>query len=324
MKTWAKVFAFLGFLAAFGCTKKAQDNIIRVDGSSTVFPISEAVAEEFQKVHSGKVVVGVSGTGGGFKKFCDKKIAIVGASRPIGASEKVLCKKNGVNFIELPVALDGISVVVHPKNTWVKKLSIAQLKKIWEPRAQGKLTKWSQISQNWPDKEIHLFSPGVDSGTYDYFTKAIVGKAHSSRGDITSSEDDNVLVQGVATDKYGLGFFGFAYYKENKKRVKAVPIDSGAGPVMPSIETIASNAYKPLSRPIFIYVSKEGTSRKTIDQFVRFYLNESSALASEVGYVPLGGESYRLASKRFTKKVIGSVFGEAKMGTSVKEILSGS
>src|SRR5918993_1838810 len=204
---------------------------IEIDGSSTVFPITEAVAEEFRKAHRVDVTVGTSGTGGGFQKFCRDEIDISDASRPIKASEADACSKSNVAFIELPIAYDGLAVVVHPKNAWAASMTVAELKKLWEPAAQGKIMRWNQIREGWPDREIHLFGAGVDSGTFDYFTEAIVGKQDQSRGDYTSSEDDNVIVQGVAGDEFALGYFGYAYYEENKDKLKLVPIDSGSGPV---------------------------------------------------------------------------------------------
>jgi len=308
----------------------ARAGVIRIDGSSTVFPISQAVAEEYQAKHGGKVTIGVSGTGGGFKKFCRGETVISGASRPIKPTEVELCGTNGIEYIELPVAYDGIAVVVHKKADWVDSLTKAELAKIWSPEAQGKLTRWNQIRSDWPDKELHLFGPGVDSGTYDYFTKAIVGTEHASRGDFTASEDDNVLVQGVATDPAALGFFGFAYYAENKDKLKLIPIDdgddsNGAGAIAPNLETVGNGTYQPLSRPIFIYVSKPATQRAEVVQFIDFYLGEGGPLAKEVGYIPLPQGAYDLAIKRFEARTTGSVFeGGSKVGVTVEELLRGS
>ena len=228
------VFLSVGTIGSTAC-KRQKSSQIRIDGSSTVFPITEAVAEEFQKTNKSRITIGISGTGGGFKKFCSKEAVIVQASRPITSMEVELCKKNQVEYIELPIAYDGIAVVVHPTNNWVSDISIAELKKIWEPAAQNKITTWNQIRPEWPKQNINLFAPGVDSGTYDYFTEAVVGKAHASRGDVTSSEDDNVLVQGVTMDKYALGFFGLAYYSENKEKLKGLSV---AG-VLPSFATVS-------------------------------------------------------------------------------------
>lgn len=308
--------------------------IIAIDGSSTVFPITEAVAEEFQKKMRAektpaRVTIGVSGTGGGFKKFCKGEIAITGASRPIKPSEVEACGQAKIDYIELPVAYDGIAVVVHKDNAFVDKMTVAELKALWSPEAQGKVTKWSQVRAGWPDEEIHLFGAGVDSGTYDYFTQAIVGKEHSSRGDYTSSEDDNVLVQGISTDKNALGFFGYAYYVENQDKLKIVPIDdgdesNGAGAIAPTVETVAGGTYQPLSRPIFIYVNAAMAKRPEVKALIHFYMNEGAKLVEEVGYIALPAKAYALAKTRFDGGVVGSVFGGggSKVGVSVEELLS--
>ena len=302
---------------------------IQIDGSSTVFPISEAVAEEFQKKNPGmKVTVGTSGTGGGLKKFCAGEIAIADASRPIKASEAEQCKAAGVEFIELPIAYDGLAVVVNTGADWVDHVTVAELKTLWAPEAQGAVTKWSQVRPGWPDSEIHLFGPGVDSGTYDYFTQAVVGKEHSSRGDYTSSEDDNVLVQGISTDKAALGFFGLAYYEENKDKLKLVPIDdekpeNGAGPIAPSVTTVRDGTYQPLSRPLFLYVSVQAAARPEIKDFIGFYLNEGRALVQETGYVQLPETAYPLVQKRFAEAKTGSVFtGGSQVGMTIEALLS--
>lgn len=314
-----------------GCGSGASSSaeIVAVDGSSTVYPITEAVAEEFQKSGKGRITIGVSGTGGGFKKLCKGELALSGASRPIKPTEVELCKEGGIDYIELPVAYDGIAVVVHPDNTWVDHLTVDELRRMWEPAAQGKVMKWSDVREGWPDDELHLFGPGVDSGTYDYFTKAIVGEEHSSRGDFTSSEDDNVLVQGVSTDKGALGFFGFAYYAENSSKLRLIAVDdgkadNGAGPIEPSVTTVADGTYQPLSRPIFIYVSRKEADRAPVTAFVDFYLSEGSKLVSEVGYIPLPGSTYELVRSRFSAKTTGSVFGGegSKVGASVEQTLA--
>lgn len=310
--------------------KERLKGLIKVDGSSTVYPITEAVGEEFQKKYRGvKVVVGISGTGGGFKKFGSGETDISDASRPIKPSEVELCRKNGIEYIELPVAYDALTVVVNPDNFWAEGMTVKELKKLWEPEAQGKITRWSQLREGWPDEEIHLFGAGVDSGTYDYFTEAIVGKEHSSRGDFTASEDDNVLVQGVATDRLALGFFGMAYHEENKDKLKAVAIDderaeNGQGPIMPSRETVENNTYQPLARPIFIYVNKRSAERPEVQKFIEFYMARGGQLASEVGYVPLPASAYTLAWDRFSRQVTGSVFGGkgSQVGVSIETLLS--
>jgi phosphate transport system substrate-binding protein len=302
---------------------------IAIDGSSTVYPITEAVAEEFQKGKDIHVTIGVSGTGGGFKKLCKGEVAIAGASRPIKPTEVDLCKAANIEYIELPVAYDGLAVVVHPSNTFASTMTVAELKKIWEPEAQGKITKWNQVRAEWPDKEIHLFGAGVDSGTYDYFTLAINGKEHASRGDFTSSEDDNMLVQGVTSDPLAMGFFGYAYYGSNATKLKAVAVDdgnpaNGEGGITPSQESVAKGTYQPLSRPIFIYVAKPAAARPEIAAFVEYYLTKGASLVQEAGYVPLPPKAYELALARFKGNKVGSMFaGEgSKVGVTMEDLLA--
>ncbi|MEW6324419.1 MAG: PstS family phosphate ABC transporter substrate-binding protein [Nitrospirota bacterium] len=318
----------LGLLTALASWAWAA-SLIKVDGSSTVFPITEAVAEEFQKKNPGvRVTVGISGTGGGFKKFCAGETAISDASRPIKLSEVKQCADNGIEYIELPVAFDGLAVMINPKNDWAASMTVAELKKLWEPAAQGKITRWSQIRAGWPDKEIHLFGPGTDSGTFDYFTEAIVGKSMASRGDYTASEDDNILVQGIATDPLALGYFGLAYYEENQGKLKLVAIDdgnakNGDGPVLPSLETVIDNTYQPLARPIFIYVNKKMADRPEVQEFIKFYMTNASPLVTEVGYIPLQAKVYELGLKRFVNRVAGSVFGaKPQVGVTLEGLLA--
>ncbi|MDP2728896.1 MAG: PstS family phosphate ABC transporter substrate-binding protein [Dehalococcoidales bacterium] len=264
---------------------------IEIDGSSTVFPITEAVAEEFRKVQPQvRINVGISGTGGGFKRFVVGETQISDASRPISASEKELAAKNGIEWVEMPVAIDGLSVMVNSQNTWVTSMTTAELKKLWEPNSPIK--RWNQIRPEWPDQPINLYGPGTDSGTFDYFTEVIVGKAKSSRADFTASEDDNVLVQGIAGDRNALGYFGYAYYVENKDKLKLVAIDAGKGAVLPSKETIDDATYTPLSRPLFIYVNKAALTRPEVKEFIRFFMTEGQALVSEVGYIPMRSSVY--------------------------------
>jgi phosphate transport system substrate-binding protein len=306
--------------------------MIRIDGSSTVFPIAEAVAEEFQKNNRDvRVTVGISGTGGGMKKLCNGELDVADASRPIKESEVAACGKSKIDYIELPVAFDGIAVVVNPRNTWATSMTTAELKKIWEPEAQKRITRWSQVRPGWPDKPIRLFGPGVDSGTYDYFTQAIVGIEHSSRGDYTSSEDDNVLVQGVASDPYALGFFGYAYYHENRKRLKAVAIDdgnpaNGTAAVLPSVDSIRTAAYQPLSRPLFVYVGSGAAERPEVQRFVKYMLTEGPALTEEVGFVALPRKAYALATERFAARITGSLYGGrgSVVGSSIEKLLKDS
>jgi phosphate transport system substrate-binding protein len=274
------------------------------------------------KKGSVKVTVGISGTGGGFKKFSRGETDISDASRPIVKKEVEACKEAGIEYIELPVAYDGIAVMVNPKNNWVTSMSPADLKKIWEPAAEGKMTKWNQVNSKWPDAPLKLYGPGVDSGTFDYFTEAIVGKSRASRGDFTASEDDNVLVQGIASDRGALGFFGFAYYAENTDKLKIVSIDGGKGPVTPSEKTIMDGTYEPLSRPIFIYINKKSAEKPEVKEFVEFYLKNAPKLVKQVKYVPLPDRAYQLAAARFGKRVTGSVFGgEAKIGMRIEDLL---
>jgi phosphate transport system substrate-binding protein len=272
-------------LAAAACSQHKDP--VKVDGSSTVFLVSQAVAEEYSKATGQFVTVGEAGTGGGFKKFCRGEIDIVGASRPIKKSELEACRAAGLEWTEHPIAYDGLAVVVHPSNSWVDHLTVDELKRIWSPGST--INNWKDVRSGFPDRPLRLYGAGVDSGTYDYFTQVIVGKEHSSRGDFTSNEDDNVLVQGIAGDPSALGFFGYAYYAENTGRLKLVAIDdgNGAGPVLPSPATVADGTYKPLSRPVFIYVSTQARARPNVDQFVRYYLEHADALAAEVGYFPL-------------------------------------
>jgi phosphate transport system substrate-binding protein len=301
-----------------GSGTAAAPAIIEVDGSSTVFPVTEAVAEEFRKKTNAKidVTVGLSGTGGGFQKFCRGETAISNASRPILAAEIDACQKGSINYIELPVAYDGLAVVVNPKNTWATSITVAELKQLWEPTAQGKVLRWNQVRANWPNQEIHLFGAGVDSGTFDYFTEVINGKAKVSRGDYTSSEDDNILVQGVAGDQYPLGYMGLAYYEENRDKLKLVPVDdgnpaNGEGAIAPTPETVRNGTYRPLSRPIFIYVNTATLARPEVQQFVQFYLDSSGPLIKEVGYVPLTDAEQQLVKQRFTNKTTGTMFDVA-------------
>ena len=265
---------------------------IEIDGSSTVFPITQAVAEEFQKDHPDVYpIVGVSGTGGGFKRFTVGETDISDASRPIKDSEAQAAADNGIEYIEFEIALDGLAVVVNHDNTWVDYLTVEELNMIWNP--DSTVNSWNDIRPEWPNQPIRLYGPGTDSGTFDYFTEVIMGEAGSSRSDYTASEDDNVLVQGIAGDTYALGYFGYAYYAENTDTLKIVPIDSGSGPVIPTDQTITSGQYAPLSRPLFIYVSKASLARSEVASFVRFYLENAEQLVAEVGYTPLATSVYQ-------------------------------
>jgi len=304
-----KFFAITGLVALLGACGSKNSNEstsnelsgeIKIDGSSTVYPITEAVAEEFRSVQPKvKVTVGISGTGGGFKKFSRGETDISDASRVIKDSEKEVCAQNNISYVDLTVAYDGMAVVVNKENTWVDYFTVDELKKMWEPAAQGKVTKWSQIREGWPDEEFKLFGPGVASGTYDYFTEAIIGESGSSRGDYTASEDDNVLVLGIAGDKDAVGFFGLAYFEENMDKLKLVGVDNGNGPVIPEMETVKDGTYTPLSRPIFIYINSLAAKRPEIQEFVNFYLENAPKLVPDIGYVPLPDEQYVEERKSF-------------------------
>lgn len=309
----------------FFATKAEAGPVIKIDGSSTVYPITEAMAEEFQKAKGGavKVTVGISGTGGGFKKFCRGETDISDASRPILKKEMDDCYLAGVKYIELPVAYDALTVMVNPQNNWVTSMTVSDLKKIWAPESQGQIIKWNQVRSEWPDQPLKLYGAGSDSGTFDYFTEAIVGKAKASRGDYTASEDDNVLVQGIANDKNALGYFGFAYYIENKDKLKAVAIvDGKGGAVFPSPQTVENGTYQPLSRPIFIYVSAKSAEKPEVKEFIEFYLKNAPTLVAEVKYVPLPQAVYQTALQRFQAKKLGTAFaGVEAVGLKVEEIL---
>ncbi|MDZ7680525.1 MAG: PstS family phosphate ABC transporter substrate-binding protein [Fodinibius sp.] len=300
IKKIAVLFLFSG-LFLYSCGSGGGSNEVQIDGSSTVYPLTEAVAEEYRDVAPGvRVTIGQSGTGGGFQKFIRGDIDINNASRDIQPSEAEVAKKNGIEYIELSVAYDGLSVVVHPSNDWVDYLTVEELKKIWEPDAQGNIMRWSDVREEWPDEPLNLYGAGTASGTYDYFTEVVVGKSGASRGDFTASEDDNVLVQGVSTDKNALGFFGLAYFKENSDQLKVVPIkDGNKDPVKPTVKTVANNEYTPLSRPLFIYVTKDAAQRTNPQKFVNYYLDNVKNLARDVGYVAMPDSLYQKEKEKF-------------------------
>ena len=298
---------------ALASSPAARAEIIKIDGSSTVYPITEAVAEDFQKTMKNviKVTVGISGTGGGFKKFCRDETDFQNASRPITAQEMADCKAAGVEYFEMPVAYDALTVVINPKNTFLTQATVEELKKLWEPAAQGTVTRWNQINPAWPDAPIKLFGAGADSGTFEYFTEAIVGKAKSSRGDYTASEDDNVLVQGVSRDLNGIGYFGYAYYAENMSRLKGLAIvnpKTGAA-VEPSGANVENGSYVPLSRPIFVYVKARSLQKPEVRAFLEYYMNNADKLVREVKYVPLPKAAYEGNLKHVKDNRIGTVFG---------------
>jgi len=331
MEALIRTSRFFGFVTAIGFISFAPapsiaQETIKIDGSSTVFPITEAVAEDFQQSKKGKVrvTVGISGTGGGFKKFCRGETDISDASRPILVKEMEECKKQGIVYMELPVAYDALTVVTNPKNDWLKSVTVAELKKMWEPAAQGKVSKWKQVNPAWPDQPMKLFGAGSDSGTFDYFTEAVTGRAKSSRGDYTASEDDNILVQGVARDVNGLGYFGYAYYVENKDKLKALPIVNQATgkAVLPSIESVIDGSYQPLARPIFIYVNAKALERAEVKEFIQFYMKNADTLVREVKYVPLPAKAYAYNLEVVDKKVVGTKFGgENKVGLTIEDLM---
>jgi phosphate transport system substrate-binding protein len=294
-------------ILALGITSRAysESGSIRIDGSSTVFPISEGIAEEFSSKNPKiRVTVGTSGTGGGFKKFTAGETDISNASRPISTSESAAAKKNGVTFMELPIAIDGLAVVVHPSNKFLQSLTIHQLKQIWEPGS--KIQKWSDVDPKFPNEKIALFGPGPDSGTFDYFTEAVVGKPRASRTDYTASEDDNILIKGVAGSKFGLAYFGHGYYMANQSRVKAVFIDAGKGAIEPTDANVEAGKY-PLARHLYIYVSGKSMARPEVLNFVNFYLDHAAKISKETGYLPLPADETKKARDRFAKKEFGSV-----------------
>lgn len=314
-------------LGLSACSDPSQSNysVIQIDGSSTVYPIIEAAAEEFQRATKQRITVGISGTGGGFKKFCRGETEIQNASRPILAHELLACQAAGIEFIELPIAYDALTVVVNPNNTFISQMTVDELKRLWEPAAQATITSWQQINPSWPDVPIALFGAGSDSGTFDYFTEAIVGKAKSSRGDFTASEDDNILVQGVAHDKHALAYFGFAYYENNQALLKAVPIatDAYSPAVLPSVETVMSGQYQPLSRPIFIYVSAKAAKQKPeVKAFIDAYLTNAHAYIQEVGFIPLPNVDLAAVTTHWQAQKTGTGFnGTPEVGIKIKDLI---
>ena len=280
---------------------------IRIDGSSTVYPITEAVAEEFSKQAAKvNVSVGISGTGGGFKRFCVGETDITDASRPITPSEVALAAEKKVEYIEIPVAYDALTIVVNPKNDWVKSLTVDQVRRIYSAADTAK--SWKDIDSNWPDRPMKVFSPGTDSGTFDYFKEAVIGKDGNVRSDMSVSEDDNALVMGVAGNIDGIGYFGLAYFEENQSKLRAIPIDGGKGPVAPSVKTVNDGTYTPLSRPLFIYVNRKSADRSEVQAFIDFYLKEAGELAKEVGYVNMPDEILARAKGRWASRKTGTVF----------------
>ncbi|MDB9375161.1 PstS family phosphate ABC transporter substrate-binding protein [Nodularia sphaerocarpa] len=304
-------------------TKVSQ---IRIDGSSTVYPITAAIAQAFKQTkpqNKAQITVNFSGTSSGFEKFCAGETDISNASRPILQQEMVACDKNGVRYFELPIAYDALTVAVHPQNDWAKDITIAELKKIWEPAAEGKITRWNQVRASWPDRPLNLYGAGDKSGTFDYFTEATVGKARASRKDYTASEDDDVIVAGINKDPNALGYFGYAYYEQNQDKLKALAVDSGKGAVLPSRETVEKSQYQPLSRPLFIYANFELAQKKpAVKDFLEFYLKTAPQTAISVGYAPLPDEAYNIDYVNFNKGKVGTVFeGQAQLNLTIGELL---
>lgn len=335
MKVKQIFFNLNGFIAsaltailiqACGQLSSKETKPIKIDGSSTVYPITQAVLKQYNQsksVNPVKVEDNISGTRGGFKKFCDGQTDINAASRPILAEEMKACSKAQVRYIELPIAFDAITIVINNQNNWAETITTEQLKTMWQPQAQGKIEKWNQVLSSWPDKPLNLFGPGKDSGTYDYFTEAITGQIDNSRTDYVFSEDDEALVNGVIQDPNALGYFGYAYYEHNKDKIKAVAIDSGKGPVLPSKETVEKAEYQPLSRPLFIYINaKAAQDNPALEAFIEFYLQKAPEIVNDVGYIPLTEEGYHLASIHFQRFKVGTVFdGKAEFNLTIGELL---
>jgi phosphate transport system substrate-binding protein len=318
--------ALLSLTLTLGLSANAfARSTVKVDGSSTVFPITEAVAEEFQKEQKGKILVtvGISGTGGGFKKFCRGESDVQNASRPIQEKEAASCKEAGVSYIELPIAYDAITLVVSKKNTWLKDITLAELKKIWEPAAQGKLKTWDEVRKGWPKQPIRLYGAGADSGTFDYFTEVVNGKAKVSRSDYTSSEDDNTLVQGVWQDEFGFGYIPFAYYEHNTDKLRDVALKTDKGQLLlPTVKSIAEGSYAPLSRPIFIYVSSKALEKAEVGSFVSYYLKNVAKLSKQVNYVALPDALNKMVYTSFEKKQTGSLYPKGEeIGLNLETLL---
>lgn len=333
MKTFHRSLLALALsgVAAASCSSSPDstelaDQVIRIDGSSTVYPITEAIVEEFSTVESQEIPVEVafSGTGGGFEKFCAGETVINDASRPISQAEMQACREADIRYYELPIGFDALTVVVNPENTWAEEITIEELEMIWASGAQREVTTWNDIRADWPDNEISLYGPGTDSGTYDYFTEVVIGEGSESRSDYIASEDDDLLARGISQDPNALGYFGFAYYEENQDSLKALAISDGDRAVLPSAEAVEQGQYHPLSRPLFIYVNAQAAQESpALQTFVRFYLENAPTFVQEVGYVPLPQEGYEVAITQFYRGKVGTVFdGELQPGLTIGELLS--
>lgn len=306
-------------------TKSSKSVVIKIDGSSTVYPITNAIAKEFERdsKNNAQIQVSISGTTGGFEKFCGGETDITNASRPINQSEMAICKKNGVGYMELPIGFDALTIAVNPENNWAKDITVQELKTLWQPGAEGKITTWNQVRSSWPNRPIKLYGAGDKSGTFDYFTEAIVGKAKASRKDYTASEDDEVLVTGINKDPNSLGYFGYAYYEENKDKLKALAVNNGKGAILPSRETVEKAKYQPLSRPLFIYVNvRSSKNNSVVYKFADFYIKAAPKTAISVGYIPLPEEISKLNYVHLYNGKIGTVFGgKSQFDLTIDELL---
>jgi phosphate transport system substrate-binding protein len=320
------IFLNMGLtLLLLSCAPVEKKEDIQIDGSSTAYPITKAIADSYKGENKDATNIDVqfSGTSSGFQKFCEGKTEITGASRPIEKPEIELCNNNKIRFVELPIAFDALTIVVNPANNWVQSLTVEELRKMWEPTAEGKVKRWNQINPSFPDQPLNLYGAGEKSGTFDYFTEAVIGTERASRSDYVRTEDDEITVRGVGQDPNALGYFGFAYYKANENKLKAVPIDGGKGPVLPAQETVERAEYQPLSRPLFIYVNLEAAQNNPeLKQFVEYYLKQAPSIVSQVGYIPLPAEGYHLAKVTWQKGEVGTVFeGKPQIGLTIGELM---
>lgn len=326
LKTWITSMGAVVVLQACAQVQSKEQQTINIDGSSTVYPITEAITKTFRSdknTSKAEIKSDFSGTGGGFKKFCAGETSMTAASRPILKEEMSLCNQNQVRYIELPIALDALTIVANPANNWANDITVEELKKIWQPEAEKKINRWQQVRSSWPDKPLTLYGPGKDSGTFDYFTEAIIGQDQASRTDYVYSEDDEALVNGVSQDPNALGYFGSAYYEENSDKLKAIAVDNGKGAVFPSREAVETAQYQPLSRPLFIYVNaQKAQENPALEEFVEYYLEKAPEIVTQVGYIPLPPEGYHLAKIHFQRGKIGTVFdGKQQLNLTIGELL---